>query len=119
MGLLYYGWDESCIQCWLNFEMGCFLYFWVRVIGWYCMGLVDVLEYFLEDYVQYFKLVVLLQCIFDVVLEVQDVEIVIWWQVLDLFECEGNYFEFIVLCMFSYVFLKGVNEGWFLLEYGQ
>ena len=45
-GCLYHGWDESRVQRWANKETGCSQHFWGRAIGWYCMGLVDVLDFF-------------------------------------------------------------------------
>ena len=118
-GLLYHGWDESRIQRWSDPETGCSPHFWARAIGWYCMGLVDVLEHFPEDHAQHPKLVALLQRTLDAVLEVQDAETATWWQVLDLPEREGNYLESTASCMFSYALLKGANEGWLSPEYGQ
>jgi unsaturated rhamnogalacturonyl hydrolase len=44
-GLLYHAWDESRTQQWANPETGCSPHFWGRALGWYCMALVDALDY--------------------------------------------------------------------------
>ena len=48
-GLLYHGWDESRLQKWANPVTGRSPEFWSRAMGWYMMGLVDVLDYIPED----------------------------------------------------------------------
>ena len=55
-GLLYHGWDESKQQRWANSESGTSPSFWGRAMGWYAMGLVDVLDYFPEGHPQREKL---------------------------------------------------------------
>lgn len=111
-GLLYHGWDESRIQRWSNPETGLSQHFWGRAIGWYCMGLVDVLEFFPEDHPQRSELIAILNRTLEAVLKVQDPETNTWWQVLDLPNREGNYLESTASCMFTYAMIKGVNEGY-------
>ena len=43
-GLFYHGWDENKTQPWANPTTGTTPNFWSRAIGWYAMGLVDVLD---------------------------------------------------------------------------
>ncbi len=45
-GLLYHGYDESKKEKWANKQTGLSPNFWARAMGWYGMGLVDVLENF-------------------------------------------------------------------------
>jgi unsaturated rhamnogalacturonyl hydrolase len=42
--LLYHGWDEKKLRDWANPVTGTSASFWSRAIGWYVMGLVDVLD---------------------------------------------------------------------------
>ena len=49
-GLLYHGWDESHLQKWANPKTGTSPEFWSRAMGWYMMGLVDVLDYLPAKY---------------------------------------------------------------------
>ena len=111
-GLLYHGWDESRVQQWADPETGCSQHFWGRAIGWYCMGIVDVLDYFPEDHSQRQELINILNRTLEAVLAVRDPETNTWWQVMDMPEREGNYREATASCMFTYAMIKGVNEGY-------
>jgi len=111
-GLLYHGWDESRVQRWANKETGCSTHFWGRAIGWYCMGLVDVLDYFPKDHPKRTELIAILDRTLQAVLKVRDKETHTWWQVLDHPGQEGNYLESTASCMFTYAMIKGVNEGY-------
>lgn len=109
-GLLYHGWDESRIQRWSNAETGCSPHFWGRAIGWYCMGLVEVLDYLPEDHPKRRELIAILNRTLEAVLKVQDPETRTWWQVMNFPEKQGNYLESTASCMFTYAMIKGVNE---------
>lgn len=111
-GLLYHGWDESRLQAWSNPETGCSQHFWGRAVGWYCMGLVDVLEHFPKDHPQRKTLIAILNRTLEAVLKVRDPETKTWWQVLNYPNREGNYLESTSSCMFTYAMLKGANEGY-------
>jgi unsaturated rhamnogalacturonyl hydrolase len=111
-GLLYHGWDESRIQLWANPETGCSPHFWGRAIGWYCMGLVDVLDFFPKKHPQRNELIAILTRTLDAVVQYQDPETATWWQVLDLPDREGNYLESTASTMFTYAMIKGVNNGY-------
>ncbi len=117
-GLLYHGYDESRVQRWSDPETGVSSHFWGRAVGWYCMGLVDVLEFLPEDHPQRGELISILQRTLDAVLAVRDPDTNTWWQVLDLPHKEGNYLESTASVMFSYALLKGVNEGYLDAKYG-
>lgn len=47
-GLMYHAFDESRVQRWSNAKTGHSPEFWSRAMGWYILGLVDVLEIFLK-----------------------------------------------------------------------
>lgn len=111
-GLLYHGWDESRLQLWANPETGCSQHFWGRAIGWYCMGLVDVLEYFPKDHPERKTLIAILNRTLEAVLKVRDPQTNTWWQVINFPDREGNYLESTSSCMFTYAMLKGANEGY-------
>lgn len=111
-GLLYHGWDESRVQRWANPETGCSQHFWSRAVGWYCMGLVDVLDFFPKDHPQRAELEAILNRTLEAVLKVQDPETKTWWQVLNHPNREGNYLEATGSCMFTYAMIKGVNNGY-------
>ncbi|THH41812.1 glycoside hydrolase family 88/105 protein [Neolewinella litorea] len=111
-GLLYHGWDESRLQRWSDPETGLSDHFWGRAVGWYCMGLVDVLDFFPADHPQRPELLAILNRTLEAVMEVRDPATKTWWQVLDLPEREGNYLESTASCMFTYAMIKGANEGY-------
>ncbi|MCI5083079.1 MAG: glycoside hydrolase family 88 protein [Saprospiraceae bacterium] len=111
-GLLYHGWDQSRIQRWSNPETGCSEHFWGRAVGWYCMGLVDVLEFFPKDHPKRDELIAILDRTLQAVLAVQDPASKTWWQVLNYPGRKGNYLEATASCMFTYAMIKGANEGY-------
>lgn len=111
-GLLYHGWDESRVQKWANQETGCSPHFWGRAMGWYCIGLVEVLEFFPKEHPKRAELVAILNRTLDAVVKVQDPSTNTWWQILNLPDKEKNYLEATASCMFTYAMIKGVNEDY-------
>jgi unsaturated rhamnogalacturonyl hydrolase len=107
---------------------------WGRAMGWYCMALVDVLDWFPADHPQHAALVAALNRNMAAILKVQDPDTGLWWQVMDLghrtgpshltaaaggkFEnvngqaAPGNYVEASASCMFTYALAKGVRMGY-------
>ncbi len=109
-GLYYHGWDESKQQKWANVNTGCSPNFWARAMGWFAMGLVDVLDYFPEDQHQRSNLVQILNDLAEAITRFQDSKSGVWYQVVDQGEREGNYLEASASCMFAYTLAKGVNR---------
>ncbi|MGA9405847.1 MAG: glycoside hydrolase family 88 protein, partial [Bacteroidota bacterium] len=111
-GLLYHGWDESKQQRWANPKSGTSPSFWGRAMGWYAMGLVDVLDYFPEDHPQREKLIGILRRLADAILAFRDADSKLWWQVVDKPGKTKNFQEASASAMFTYVFAKGANKGY-------
>ena len=111
-GLLYHGWDESKQQRWANFENGTSPSFWGRAMGWYAMGLVDVLDYFPKDHPQREKLIDILRQLAGAILAYRDTDSKLWWQVVDKPGKVKNFQEASASAMFTYVFAKGANKGY-------
>ncbi|MBX2843738.1 MAG: glycoside hydrolase family 88 protein [Flammeovirgaceae bacterium] len=111
-GLLYHGWDESHLQDWSNKTTGTSLNFWGRAMGWYTMALVDVLDYFPEDHPKRAEIINILNRTLSAVIQYQDKESGLWYQVLDKGNEEGNYLESSASCMFIYAIAKAVNKGY-------
>jgi unsaturated rhamnogalacturonyl hydrolase len=82
-GLLKHGWDESKQIPWADKTTGLSPEVWARALGWYCMALVDVLDWFPEDHPQRVRLVQILQTVMDYVIQYQDLKTGLWWQVMD------------------------------------
>ena len=111
-GLHYHGWDESRIQRWADPETGLSPNFWSRAVGWYSMGLVDVLDYFPEDHPDREKILEILIRVIDGVIKYQDERTGIWYQILDQADRKGNYLEASGSSMFVYTIAKAVKKGY-------
>ena len=112
VGLNYHGWDESKEQRWADPETGCSPNFWGRAMGWYAMALVDVLDYFPEDYSGHERLLSILKDVAAGIKKYQDEESGLWYQVLDQGSREGNYPEASASSMFVYTLLKAGRLGY-------
>jgi unsaturated rhamnogalacturonyl hydrolase len=110
-GLFYHGWDATGKLAWANPKTGASAHFWSRAIGWYAMGLVDVLAVMPADDPRRPELVELLRKVADGILKYQDPKTGVWWQVTDAAHRPGNFQEASASCMFVYALAKGVNEG--------
>jgi len=111
-GLLYHAWDESCQQHWAAPGTGCSPHFWGRAIGWYMMGIVDVLDVLPGSHPQRPALIDILQRSLDAVYAVRDPACGLWRQVLDQGGRPGNYLESSSACMYIYTMAKGVQRGY-------
>jgi unsaturated rhamnogalacturonyl hydrolase len=132
-GLLRHGWDESKSMPWADKTTGLSPEVWARAEGWYCMALVDVLDWFPRDHPQRAALIAALNRNLAAVLKVQDSETGLWWQVMDRsphaaphlmkqpngsmrlgleHANEGNFLEASASCMFTYALAKGVRLGY-------
>jgi unsaturated rhamnogalacturonyl hydrolase len=111
-GLLYHGWDESRQQRWANPITGCSPNFWGRAMGWYAMGIVDVLDYFPQNHPKRKDIVEILQRLANVLVMYQDSASGLWYQVIDQGDRKGNYLEASASCMFAYAFAKGAKKGY-------
>lgn len=116
-GLLYHAWDESKSQFWANPETGCSANFWGRAMGWYCMALVDVLDYIPQDHKDRAEIITILQNVLDALIKVQDEKTGVWYQVLDKGNLKDNYLEASVSNMVMYAMAKAVNQGYISQNY--
>ncbi len=110
-GLLYHAWDSAREQPWADPLTGCSRNFWARAIGWYAMGIVDVLDYLPADHGQRKELIGLLERTLTAIRNCQDPDSGLWYQVLDQGGRPGNYLEASASCMFVYAMAKGVRTG--------
>lgn len=111
-GLLYHGWDESKKQRWANTSTGLSPEFWGRSVGWFAMGVVDVLDALPEKHPKRAAVVAVLQRLAQAVAAVQDPERGVWWQVMDKPSAARNYREASATAMLVYALEKAVNKGW-------
>lgn len=110
-GLMVHAWDETRTQKWANSETGKSPNKWGRGMGWYLMGLVDVLENLPEDHPQRVRLVSMLEQLSEALLRVRDKESGLWFQILDKGNEPYNYIETSCSAMFVYAFAKASAMG--------
>jgi unsaturated rhamnogalacturonyl hydrolase len=128
-GLLRHGWDESKQMPWADKSTGLSPEVWGRAMGWYCMALVDTLDWFPESSPERAKLVTVLQQTLQNVAKYQDAASGLWWQVMSqgpkitsgrnsakthatASARQGNYLEASASAMFTYALAKGVRMGY-------
>ena len=111
-GLLYHGYDALKQERWANSLTGRSPNFWTRAMGWYGMGLADVLEKFPTDQPKRKELVNILNRFATAIAKVQDKKTGLWWDILDKPDKTGNYFEASASVMFVYALAKGVRLGY-------
>ena len=107
-GLLFHAWDESKQMPWSDKKTGCSPCIWGRALGWYCMALVDVAEYLMQNGAfqnHYEALLVLSVSLAEAVAQWQDAS-GLWWQIMDQGGKQYNYLESSCSSMFTYFFLK-------------
>jgi len=116
-GLFYHGWDYSKKQKWADPVTGGSPVFWGRSIGWYLMGLVDVLDYLPKNNPRRPELISIFKGLCSSLLKFQDKKTHLWYNVIDKPGKEGNYLESSASAMFMYIFAKGANNGYLKKDY--
>jgi unsaturated rhamnogalacturonyl hydrolase len=116
-GLLYHGWDESRLQKWANPKTGQSPEFWSRAMGWYIMGLVDVLDYIPKNHPRRNELIGILNRLAKSVVKYQDKNSGVWWQITDKANQKDNYLEASSTAMFVFAIAKGIRMGYISNEY--
>ena len=111
-GLLLHGWDESHQMPWADKQTGLSLMVWARAMGWYCMALVDALDWLPLDHPQRPTLILALNRSMKAAVAAQDPSTGLWWQVMDKPAAKGNYPEASASAMFVYALAKGVRKGY-------
>lgn len=111
--LYYHGWDTSKQAFWADKQTGLSKNFWLRSIGWYTVGLIDVLSYLpgnataeKEALGKIFK---------DTVEGLEayiDPQTDMLWQVPNYIGREGNYPETSGSSMIAYAMMKGARLGY-------
>jgi len=111
-GLNFHGYDEKRVQFWADKNTGTSAHVWGRAQGWYCMALVDILDFVPENHPKRKNLIEILQKVYEAVLKAQDSKTGVWWQVMDQPGRKGNYLESTCSTMFVYSFAKAYNKGY-------
>ena len=109
-GLLFHGYDASKTASWANSTTGASPIVWDRALGWFMMGLVDLLELQLMDS-QVSTWRARFVDLANAVVEAVDPVSGCWWQVMFSPGRTGNYIESSGSAMFTYSLYKGVRLG--------
>jgi unsaturated rhamnogalacturonyl hydrolase len=111
-GLLYHGWDETKKERWANPATGLSSQFWGRGVGWYAMGVADVIAEMPRSHPRRGAVVGVLRRLARAVADAQDKTTGVWWQVLDAGDRPRNFREASASAMFVYALTKGDRNGW-------
>lgn len=114
-GLLYHAWDESHKQLWANSKTGCSPHFWGRAMGWFCMAVLDVLDWIpiIPQQMEHRNtLLAIVASLAEPIMSVQDIKSGLWYQVLDMPNRAHNYLETSASAMFVNFLFKSVRMGY-------
>lgn len=109
-GLYAHACDESREVFWADKNTGRSLNVWGRSCGWFCMAMVDVLDFIPDDHPGRKTLIDMLNKVLSNVVKYQD-ESGVWYQVLDNRRSD-NYKESTCSCMFAYAMNKGIKYNY-------
>lgn len=110
--LYYHGYDEARVQPWADKETGLSKNFWLRAMGWYLMALIDTMDEMSEEIFEQYKM---LESLFKEgisgILQYQDEESKLFYQLIDRKDVSNNYLETSGSAMVAYAILKGCRMG--------
>lgn len=106
--LYYHGYDSSRQMFWADKETGLSKNYWLRSIGWFVVGLIDVYDYMDDENGRQIIKELFVETV-DGILRYQDQESKMFYQLPDKKEVEGNYLETSGSSMVAYAILKGVR----------
>ena len=109
--LYYHGWDWSKKAFWADKETGLSKSFWLRSVGWYTVGLVDVIGYFAKNDELKAELVAIFRDTIEGLEQYIDKDKHMFYQVVDQGGREGNYLETSGSAMIAYAMMKGARLG--------
>lgn len=108
--LYYHGCDCSRKAFWADKETGRSKNFWLRAIGWFCISLVDNIDY-IDDEDERKKLINIFAEAIKGISQYADPETGMYYQVVDQGAREGNYLETSGSSMIAYAMMKGARLG--------
>lgn len=102
--------DETKTAFWADKNTGRSLNVWGRSCGWFCMAILDVLDFMPEDHPGRATLIEMFNKVIANIVNYQD-ESGVWYQVLDN-RHKDNYKESTCTCMFAYSLNKAIKNGY-------
>ena len=110
--LYYHAYDESRSQEWADKETGLPKSFLLRSMGWYLMSLIDTIDVMsIEIFEAYKTLEGLFKEAVKGILQYQDKNNKMFYQIIDRSDVEGNYTDTTGTSMITYAILKGCRLG--------
>ncbi len=109
-GLYAHGCDESKTVFWADKETGRSMNVWGRACGWFCMALLDSLDFIPAEHPGHKTLVDMFAKVIANIVKYQD-ESGVWYQVPDNRRSD-NYKEATCSCMFAYSLNKAIKKGY-------
>ncbi len=107
-----HAWDETREMFWADPHTGQSQHCWGRAQGWFTMAIIELLDIIPETHPQRGTLITLLRHSLDGIMQWQDKDTALWWQVMDSPHQEGNYLESTSSAMFTYSLLKAYRMGY-------
>lgn len=117
--LYYHGYDSSKSMFWADSKTGLSKNYWLRSIGWFTVGLIDVYDYIVDSKKDKEEIKKLFIETIDGILMYQDSESKMFYQLPDKKEVKGNYLETSGSSMIAYAILKAVRLNVLSLSYRQ
>lgn len=111
-GLLFHAYDEDGSEPWATPPDNHSGEFWGRSVGWFVMGLVEILEIIPEDFEGREDLLVILEKALNGLANYQDKETGLWYQVINKGENPDNWLETSCSMMYSYAIKRAVQRGY-------
>lgn len=108
--LYYHGCDVSKTIFWADKETGRSKNFWLRAIGWFCISLIDNIDY-IDNESDRKELCAIFAEAIEGIAQYADPETGMYWQVVDCGGREGNYLETSGSSMIAYAMMKGARLG--------
>jgi rhamnogalacturonyl hydrolase YesR len=113
-GLLHHGYDATRTAVWADPVTGSSPWVWGRSLGWYMVGLVELLEVWNvnHDGEMYQDALSKFSALATAIVKAQDSASGGWWQIVTEGGRAGNYIESSSTALFVYALLKGSRLGY-------
>ncbi|MES2429774.1 MAG: glycoside hydrolase family 88 protein [Bacteroidota bacterium] len=115
--LAKHAWDYTRSSAWADPVTGTSSEVWSRAMGWYMMGIVDILKYLPRSHKDYPKMRSLLDSLCIGIKNTQDVTTGLWYQVMDKKDSANNYLESSGSGMLIYALKSAVDNEWIDTNY--
>lgn len=118
-GLFFHAYDEDGSSSWAGGEGHHSAEFWGRSMGWFVMGLIEVLDELPADHSGRAPLIQMLSGLLKSIYQFQDTNTGLWYQVINKQGESGNWQETSCSTMYTYAMSRAVASGYVSDEYLQ